>query len=147
KSTFTIESETNFDSGVITLGGGQSRTIINMADGIEGGDEVTSHPSILITVSEPHNLRPGDQISIGDTIPNIDGIYIIQDTPSPTTLTIGKVFPGIPPGADVIGTIRSALTMDTGYDVGVQANWHTGQVENVDGARTAFFGLDRSTKR
>ena len=147
KSTFTIESETNFDTGIITLGGGQRENIIDLDAYIPPNETVPSTTVTLVKTGTPHNLRVGDSVFITDTIPNIDGTYVIESVPDPDTFTIPVSFPGVPPGADVQGTVRSSLTMDTGYDVGVQANWHTGATNDTSGARTAFFGFDRSTKR
>ena len=140
QSTFTIESETNFDSGIITLGGGSIRDIIDMYTG--GVPNTTT-----IKTDSTHNLRIGDKVHITDTIPNIDGDYVVSTVPSSDTFTIAIPFPGVPQGADVQGNVRSLLTMNTGYDVGVQANWHTGMSDDTDGSRLAFFGFDRSTKR
>ena len=139
-STFTVESETGFDSGVINLGGGQVHNIVNAVAG-PGHDQTT------LTLDIPHALIPGDSIDVNDTIPNVDGDYLVSAVPSLRTLVIDKPFPGLPTGAMVQGTVRSKLTNNTNTDVGVVVNWHLGTQEGTSDARTGFFGFDRSTGR
>jgi uncharacterized protein YjbI with pentapeptide repeats/uncharacterized protein (DUF2345 family) len=142
-STFTIETETNFDSGIITVGGGEIRNITNMQS------NPISINSTLITTNVNHNLRLGDTIVLIDTTPNIDGTYIVTGISRDDQFTIDQVFPTQPlqPGESIAGTVRTDLTENRGTDEGIQFNWHTGGVQDTSGARIGFFGFDRSTQR
>jgi len=136
KSTFTIEAETSFDSGIIELGGGQMIDITLL--GSYAGSQT------LVTLASVHSLVPGDTVTIFDSIPNIGGDYVIASTPTPTTFAINIPFPGIPAGADPpYGRIRSVLVQDPNNDIGVQLNWHLGTTGSTD-YRYGFFGFRRS---
>ncbi len=141
-TTFTTGNETHFDSGIIVLGGEQSSDVIHI--------ELTSGESrgVLITTAAPHGLKVGDNVRLEGTSPDVDGSYEVQDVPSTTTFTVtprsNLNSAQVLAATDFEGTVRSKLTVDSGQDLGIQINWHTGDSE---GARTAFFGFDRSTKR
>ena len=137
KTTFTIDSETHFASGVIVLGGTQSLAIQNIVNWINS--------QTLVSVNQVHNLQIGNTITLVDTIPFIDGIYTIIDVPSLISIVINVTFPGLPIGATVQGTLESALTSDPGHDCGVEVNWNSGI--GINNAKTAFFGFNRSTQR
>lgn len=144
RSTFTIESETHFDSGTITLGGGTVSNVISLRS-----DEGNSSQTIVTVSGEAHGLQPGNMVSLIDTVPNIDGMYEVISTPSATEFTINKILPDMSNVETVQGAARYALITDPGLDVGVQFNWHTGHPTPSDttGSRTGFFGFDRSTGR
>lgn len=140
KSTFTIESEASFDSGIIRLGGGQKNDIVDI--------QRFQTDTTRVTLATDHHLRVGDQVTISDTIPNIDGSYTVLDGSDESSIVIQKVYPGIVPGADVQGNVRTLLVTNTGYDAGNEIAWHTGlPPQTTDGARTAFYGFDRSSLR
>jgi hypothetical protein len=137
KSTFTIEAETSFDSGIIDLGGGQMIDITLL--GTFAGTQT------LVTVDSVHSLVVGDTVTLFDTIPNIDGDYVITQVPTPTTFSINIPFTGIPAGAVApFGRIRSVLIQDPNNDLGIQLNWHLGTSTGTDDYRIGFIGFRRS---
>jgi uncharacterized protein YjbI with pentapeptide repeats/uncharacterized protein (DUF2345 family) len=139
RSTFTVESETVFDSGVITLGGGNRRDIIDI--------QPYETQFTVVELSEPHGLRMGDSVILLDTVPNIDGTYVIWQLPTDHSFVISTAYPGNPSGEPVQGMARYAFTVNTGFDLGIQFNWHAGIPEDTSGSKTGFFGFDRSSKR
>ncbi len=139
-STFTVESETDFDSGIINLGGGQVNQISNISAG-----PTTSQTTIKVNAA--HHLIPGDKVKISDTIPNIDGEYTVASVLGSDTIVVNYPFPGVPVGATVQGTLRSSLTENPNTDVGVVVNWHNASTSGTAGAQSGFFGFDRSTGR
>ncbi|CAM6054135.1 unnamed protein product [Sphagnum tenellum] len=80
-STFTVETETTFDSGVITLGGGESDTITDIESTLSA---TSSPPSTIITLSKNHNLLLGDSVTLVDTNPDIDGTYTVSSETNDT---------------------------------------------------------------
>ena len=139
KSTFTIESETSFDSGIIDLGGGQMCDITLL--------ESYGAGSTLVTLNAIHSLKIGDSITVYNSIPDIDGEFIINKVPTPTTIVITKVYPGTPLGAVApFGRIRTKLVRNPGNDVGVQINWHDGISAGTESHHVGFFGFRRSSK-
>ena len=139
-STFKAGSDINFDGGIITLGGGQTQDISNFSS-FSNGDKT------LVTTSTPHNLRVGDNVVLVGTIPDYDGKYVIQEVPTSNSFSILTQFKEIPAGVTVEGIVRSDHTTNSGYDLGVELNWHSGSPLNTSGKKTSFFGLDRSTER
>jgi hypothetical protein len=137
KTTFTIESETSFDSGVITLGGKNRLDVINLA--------VWFVNQTIVTVSRVTGLLPGDSVELLNTVPNIDGTYTVITAPTSTSFVVNVVFPGS--NETVSGNAETALISDPGTDLGVVGNWYTGHTSDTTGAREAFFGFDRSTTR
>ena len=138
-STVTIESESNFDSGIITLGGAQKMVLQSMG--------LWRNNSTIVETGTTHNLRVGDTITLYDTIPNIDGTYQISEVPSATSFAVPIAYPGLPTGAHFQGSIRSSYTSNPGFDDGVAFNWHTGATNDTTSARVGFFGFDRATQR
>jgi hypothetical protein len=137
KSTFTIEAETSFDSGIIDLGGAQMINITLF--GTYLGTQT------LVTVASNHNLLVGDTITIFDSIPNLDGDYVITQVPTPTTFSINIPFTGLEIGSiSPYGRIRTVLIDNPANDIGVQVSWHTGVTVGTDESRIGFFGVRRS---
>jgi len=141
KSSFTIEAETSFDSGILDLGGAQMLDITLLG--------TYSGSNTLVTVNAVHSLVVGDYVTIFDSIPNLDGSYQVLDIPTPTTFSINTLVPftGIPVGSVApYGRIRSLLIQDPDNDVGIQINWHKGTSTGTTFHRTGFFGFRRSTQ-
>jgi len=133
-----IFSETMFDAGILKLGGGSITKIVGMSE--------WSATSTVITTSATHYLVAGDSIMITNSDPDIDGNYNVLQVPTATTFVISKVPPVVQAGEVITGDVQSALVMNPNVDLGIQLNWHTGQVGTI-GARYSFFGVDRATNR
>lgn len=140
-STVTIETETNFDSGVIILGGGEIRHVVDLSP--------ATSTTTLVTLDIDHHLFPGDPVTVVDSIPNVDGAYVVLETPASNQFTVDVVYPTdqLPSGQTASGTVRTPLTSNPGIDEGVQFNWNTGETNDTTSARTGFFGFRRSTRR
>jgi hypothetical protein len=140
KTTFTIESETSFDSGIVILGQSQIYNIIALSSYFS--------TETLVTIDIVHYLVVGDQVTLYDTIPNIDGVYTILQVPSNQSFTISIVFPGYPVGAtSPYGKVMSALTTDPGSDLGVIFKWNSGGLfPGTTNSKTGFFGFRRNTQ-
>ena len=139
KTTFTIESETSFDSGIIVLGGEQVFKILSVTEA--GGDDQTA-----LSLSDQHNLETGDRVSVMDT-EGFDGDYVVAATPTPSSIVIALAYSTTLADKIGQGVVRSELTVDSGHDVGVQVNWNTGETNDTSSFRTGFFGFDRSSRR
>lgn len=133
-----IFSETMFDAGILKLGGGSITKIVGMAE--------WSATSTVITTSTAHYLVTNDSIMITNSDPDIDGNYTVLQVPTATSFVISRVPPTIQSGEIITGDVQSALVMNPNVDLGIQLNWHTGQVGTI-GARYSFFGVDRATNR
>lgn len=139
RTTQTIFTETAIESGVLQLGGGSLSNIVAMTN--------WGLAQTLVTVDKAHGLVMGNTVTLSNTNPPIDGTYVVAEAPTATTFVLPIVYPTIDTGSPIMGTVRSRLISNPNVDVGIQVNWHTGGVTGTSGARTGFFGLDRSTGR
>ena len=137
KTSVTIESEKNFDSGVIILGGTEIYYIKNVSS--------YNNNNTLITISNQHHLIVGDVVIIVDT-DGMDGTYNIVFVPDNESMVIDLTY-----SSDYVtssrSTVHSKLTENPGYDVGVNINWNTGDEDGTSSYRTGFFGFRRSSER
>lgn len=134
-------TETSMESGIIQLGGSSITNITNL-------EQWSTTTETRVTTDAPHYLKIGDQVTIANSDPNIDGTYPVTAVPTGTSFVIPLVVPVLDPTDLPTGQVRSVLTSNPNRDIGIQTNWHTGTPETgTTGYRSGFFGVLRSTNR
>ncbi|KAJ3217785.1 hypothetical protein HK099_005353 [Clydaea vesicula] len=102
----------------------------------------------MITVDQIHNLVVGDVVEIFDSIPNIDGEFIITGISTQTTFNITSTINYDTTGIlTYFGKVRTKLVNNLSVgDIGVELNWHNGNSIGTIDSRIGFFGFDIGDK-
>lgn len=141
-------SNTDFDLNtyILPLGTSQVVPITSIQNNTSGSGNVR------VTTTIPNYLTIGDSVTIRNTnsVPNIDGLYTIENILSSSEFTITKVG-GITTNGNT-GSMRSNLTTAQDKDVGIQVNyWKDVQGNGITSGsinyNTGFFGWKNSTNR
>lgn len=163
-SSVGIKSSTVSISGNVNVVGSISATAITLditpyilplgtsqIDSITSITNTTTTGNILITTLNNNYLATGDSVTLKntDSIPSVDGIYIIKSAPSANSFVV-LATSLVAPGAT--GSIKSVLTIDKHKDIGIAVDyWSTvGNTSITSGSanyKTGFFGWQNSSQR